>query len=382
MLRNVGYVIGGILFLLLLYYALLALPLVVQDAPRPDPNAPDQLVELQQLGAVGEYLGYLVGVPAAIGGALAAVAIALNTDSVAKRQLQLEAAKFRDGKTDEIKNNIRDFAERLQLVRKTGAQLVRRMERVRNNVSSTVELIDAVENDATVIESFERLNEAFDDLSRSILSLASNEIVHASVEGQRTATENKIRDAVKRFWGDQHVFDFERDILDIREKIDFLQQDRTIGDAAAAMLLMPAGFHTLDFLGAYIKLADKSDHLAVELLREQALRKDDELFNYGLALIASLYQLLPSDQTITDTITRIYKIRDLRLRPAAQFKAREVYFSRSTVEVVGQAIDGERLFLRVVSPDLLHHGAVNFHEDNSQPRKNTVERITNAVFGR
>jgi len=376
MLRNVGYVIGGILFLLLLYYALLALPLVVQDAPKPDPNTP------AELGAVGEYLGYLVGVPAAIGGALAAVAIALNTDSVAKRQLQLEAAKFRDAKTDEIKNNIRDFAEKLQIVRKVGAQLARRIDRVRDGAASTTEFLVAAENDPPVIESFERLTEVFDDLSRSILSLASNEIVHASVEGQRGITHNKIRDAIKRFWGSQEAFEFDRDILDIRDKIDFLQQERTIADAAAAMLLMPPGFHTLDFLGAYIKLVDKEDRLATELLQKQLLRKDDELLNYGLALIAALYQLLPSDQTITDTITRIYKIRDLKLRPAAQFKAREVYFSRSTVDVVGQAIDGERLFLKINSSTVVNRGSVGFDEAAIQPRKNRVERMASALFQR
>ena len=253
----------------------------------------------------------------------------MNTDAVAKRQLQLEASKYRDYKTEEIKTNLKDFAEKLQGVRKIGAQLARRLERQRANAPTTAAFIAAASEEPTVIESFDKLTEAFDALSRSILQLASNEIVHAAVEGQRGATDNKIRAAIQGFWGDGHKFDFNRDILDIREQIDFLQQERTVEDAAAAFLLMPPDYHSLDFLGAVIKAADKDDQLATDRLKDQSLAEGDEILNYGLALVASLYQLLPSDQMISDTIARLYNIGDLRLRPAAQFKAREVYFSRS-----------------------------------------------------
>ncbi len=374
MLRNIGYVIGGILFLLFLYYALFALPLAVQDAPQPDPNDPDQL------GAVGEYLGYLVGVPAAIGGALAAVAIALNTDAVAKRQLQLEAAKYRDAKTEEIKVNIREFAEQLQHLRKNGTHLGIQIDKVRLRSASTAAFLAAVEEDEAACQAYARLEESFDDLSRAILKLASNEIVHACVEGQRESTRNKIRDAVQSFWGEKNKFDFNRDILDIREQIDFLRLQRNVKDAAAASLLMPPDSHTLDFLGAYIKIADCQDRLASELMMEQALHEGDELINFGIALIASLYQLLPSDQMITDTIARIYEIRDLKLRPVAPFKAREVYFSRTTLEVVNEAIDGGRLFLQVVSEDIVGGKGVSFHdearvESRRAPRINRIAAL-------
>lgn len=381
MLRNIGYVISFVLFLLFLYYVLFALPLAVQDAPHADSGTPEEL------GAIGEYLGYLVGVPAAIGGALAAVAIALNTDAVAKRQLQLEAAKYRDAKTDEIKDNIRDFAEKLQGVRRTGEQLARRIGRLRGDARSTAEFIELAAEDVRVNESFERITDHFDALSRSILNLASNEIIHACLESQRAATHNRIRDSIENFWGKSAKFGFERDILDIRDKIVFLQQDRTVEDAAAAMLLMPADFHTLDFIGAFIKIADRHDRLATELLQNQALGEGDELLNYGLALLAFLYQLLPSDQTISDTIARIYNIRDLRLRPAAKFKAREVYFSRSTVDVINQAIDGERLLYVVKSSNVVAEGSVGFRHDNisSKRRRPTVEKLAraaHAMFGR
>ena len=378
MLRNVGYLIGGVLLLVLIYYVLLALPFLLQDRPQVDKNSEDFL---QQLGALGEYLGYIVGVPAAIGGALAAVAIALNTDSVARRQLQIEAAKYRDSKTDEIKTNLKDFAERLQAVRKTGAQLARRITRLRQHADTTTDLISLSAQDENVVESFDRLTEEFDSLSRSILSLASNEIVHACVEGQRTASRNKIREAVQGFWGNDTLFDFQRDILDIRDQLDFLQQDRTVEDAAAASLLMPPDYHTLDFLGAYIKIANRHDELGTDLLKQQSLREGDILINYGLALLASLYQLLPSDQMISDTITRLYKIRDVKLRPTSRFKAREVYFSRSTVEVVNQAIDGERLFLQVRSNDIVGGDGIGFH-DASAPgaRRTLVARMTGAML--
>ena len=384
MLRNFGSWIAGVLFLLLVYYVILAVPLAMRDTPQLDGNSP------QDLGAIGEYFGYLVGVPVAIGGALAAVLIALNTDQVAKRQLMLEAAKYRDQKTDEIKANIREFAMRLQAVRAIGDQLSRRISRLRPGANSTTALIEAAVGDESVIESHQALTVAFDELSRAILALASNEVVHACVEGQRSSTQNKIRSAIEAFWGKNEKFHFERSILDIRDRIEFLQQDRTVEDAAAAMMLMPADFHSVDFLGAYIKIADRNDRLATDLLKEQRLKVGDELLNYGLALLASLYQLLPSDSMISETIGRLYDIKDLKMRPTARFKAREIFFSRSTVEVVNQAIDGHRLFLKVKRPDVVSAGSIEF-DDSAGPSgagraaqivRASVEQIGEFMFRR
>lgn len=364
-LRVIGSIIAVALMALFIYYLILELPGLYLHPEEQDPT---------ELGARGEYLGYLIGVPVAIGGALAAVLIALSTDQVARHQMLLAASDYRDKKMEAVKERVRDFAECLQRVRRTADLLSDDLYHLRVKAESTTEFLNAAQDSERCQDLHDRMMENLDELSRTILALSADEVVHAAVEQQRSSTDNKIRDRVSQFWGDYDTAALSRDILDIRDRIDQLVADNTVEDSAAAVMLMPPDYHSLDFLGAFIRVVDKDGRPAKALLRNQQLHPGDELMNYGLALLGALYQLLPSDMMISDAISSLYGIESMRRKATLQFKAREVYFSRTTLDVVNQVIDGERLFLKVISNNVVGEKAVRFLPSDEEPPRSRASR--------